>query len=391
MKYAIISDIHANAAALKNVLSDIAQMDVDSVVCLGDITGYGPLPRETLLIVRNTDIVSVKGNHDDAVAGKSDAEDFTSLAKEAVERHRSALSEDETEYLRSLPYSMELDGDAVAAHGDVTDPEKFYYIESDEDAAENFAVSSARFIFVGHTHTPWIFAVDDSTGELFSAEPSSFAAEDGMRYIVNPGSVGYPREKDGKCHSSYVIFDSVEKTVTYRFLPFSVSSVMQRGTGSGGSERKRAPFVPIVCAAFFIALIPFLFFAFNPSSAPHEGEARSAVQMPPPAPEAENPTVPEEKVFAKRTIRFTGGKKAIKPNLVLDPEKTSDPVFLKIRYRDLKGNVLSVAIFTVRKSIKRTVKLPAAAKDATEAELLVSESRAGGKCAIEKFEPAEVN
>jgi predicted phosphodiesterase len=381
VKYAIISDLHANVSALKAVLADIAEMNVDSIICLGDIVGYGPLPEETLLIVKNKGIVSVRGNHDDAVSGIASAEEFAELAREAAERHRRVLSEDEIKYLKSLPYSISLEGNAVAVHGDAVDPAKFYYVESDEDAAENFACTDAQFIFVGHTHTPWIFASEKSSDEIYSAEPSTFTAEENWRYIVNPGSVGYPREKDGKCYSSYVVFDSEEKTVSYRFLPFSVASVMQRGCEDKKPRKRKFSIIHFFALVFGIALLAALIFFVTPFSAPEKGSV--------PTVKEQQVSFPAEKYFAKKTVRLVSDKKSIKPNLILDTKNTSAPVLLKIKYRDLKGDVLAVETFTVKKSIRRVIKLPATAKNATEVELIIVESHPGSRCSIEKFEPLE--
>jgi hypothetical protein len=104
---------------------------------------------------------------------------------------------------------------------------------------------------------------------------------------------------------------------------------------------------------------------------------------------AEQISAPTEKYFAKKTIRFVSDKKSIKPNLILDTKNTSAPVLLKIKYRDLKGDVLAVETFTVKKSIRRVIKLPATAKNATEVELIIVESHPGSRCSIEKFEPLE--
>jgi len=106
-------------------------------------------------------------------------------------------------------------------------------------AKRHFAIA-AQVVFVGHTHVPEIFVVGAS-GNVHRLAPQDFVLEDGKRYIVNVGSVGYPRERNGMCLSSYVIYDTDEKAVRFQFLPFSVASVMQRGTAP--ARRKILPFV----------------------------------------------------------------------------------------------------------------------------------------------------
>ena len=245
MRYAIISDIHANESALRHVLADASAQGAEQVICLGDVVGYGPLPKETLALVRSSAALTLAGNHDDAVSGRQGADGFIDLAGEAVGRHREALSAGDLDWLRNLPYDGKIDG-AVVAHGDIVDPKKFYYIEDEADASANFNATDAQLLFVGHTHVPGVFLTGQS-GKVYRLDPQDFALEDGKRYIVNPGSVGYPREANGQCYSSYVIYDSSERSVCFRMLPFSVASVMQRG----GNPRRR---LGLVLAASVLAL-----------------------------------------------------------------------------------------------------------------------------------------
>lgn len=227
MRYAILSDVHANLEALERVLADAERCGADEIVCLGDIVGYGPLPQKTLALVRARCSVVLAGNHDDAVSGRGDASAFIDLAGDAVRRHREALDADALAWLKALPYHATV-GEALAAHGDAVDPPRFYYVEDTEDAAANFSATDVQLTFVGHTHVPGIFLTGRS-GTVYQTAPQDFTLEDGKRYIVNPGSVGYPREANGQCQSSYVIYDTDDRSVAFRFLPFSVASVMQRG------------------------------------------------------------------------------------------------------------------------------------------------------------------
>ena len=130
MKYALISDVHANLDALEKVLKDAQALGAEEIVCLGDIVGYGPRPAETLARVRETCAVVLAGNHDDAVSGRGDSSTFIDLAGDAVQRHREALTPDVLAWLKSLPYTATIDG-ARCTHGDLFDPPKFYYIEDE--------------------------------------------------------------------------------------------------------------------------------------------------------------------------------------------------------------------------------------------------------------------
>ena len=225
MKYAVISDVHANLQALETVLKDAEAQGAEKVVCLGDVVGYGPLPAETLRRVRSAAETVIAGNHDDAVSGRISADDFIDLAADAVKRHRQALSEEELAWLKSLPYTAELEG-AIAAHGDFTDSPAFNYMMDGSTVSANLKATDAQLMFVGHTHVPGVYLVGRS-GKIYRIDPEDFTLEDHKRYIVNPGSVGYPRENKGQCYSSYVLYDSTQHTIQFRLLPFTVASVMQ--------------------------------------------------------------------------------------------------------------------------------------------------------------------
>ena len=143
MRYAIISDIHANESALRHVLADAAELDVDQVVCLGDVVGYGPLPKDALALVRKSCSIVLAGNHDDAVSRRRGADDFIDLAGDAVKRHRDTLGSSELGWLKNLPYACKLEG-AIAAHGDFTNPPDFNYVDDEASATANFKTVDAQ-------------------------------------------------------------------------------------------------------------------------------------------------------------------------------------------------------------------------------------------------------
>lgn len=330
MKYAIISDVHANVTALECVLADARANGAEKIVCLGDVVGYGPLPAETLALVRKECFVVLAGNHDDAVSGRGDASTFIDLAKEAVERHRAALSEDDLAWLRSLPYTCTLDK-AVAAHGDVFDPPKFYYILDEKGAEANFAKTDARLVFVGHTHEPAIFLTGRS-GAVYKTNPQDFTIEDHKRYIVNPGSVGYPRESGGKCFSSYVLYDSAERTVTFRYLPFQVSSVMQRGEAKKPLGKRFvaaiAAGVALVVAVAVWALVP------------------KTIEV------VDDPAL----VVAEKSIPIDPDLRHVSANIAL--EKGSAPVQMRIVFESPSGEIVGMESLTVKQSSRKGVRIP---------------------------------
>ena len=216
MRYAIVSDIHANLAAWKTVLADIADMRVDSIICLGDVTGYGPNPVEVLESVYRVVQDTLMGNHDAAVCGRLNPDIFSPRAKAAVLRHRELISQTGVDWLKSLPLTFDAPG-FRCAHADFSNPADFRYIIDPEEALPSWKATPEQLLFVGHSHLAGIYVIGDSGAPHF-VEPCDFELESGKRYIVNPGSVGYPRV--GECRSTYCVFDDETKTITFRQLPF---------------------------------------------------------------------------------------------------------------------------------------------------------------------------
>ena len=232
MRYAIISDVHANEAALRAVLTDAADEKVEKIICLGDVLGYGPEPVAALELVYRRAHVCLAGNHDDAVCGRFPVEDFTDFAAAAVLRHRAAITHEAADWLAHLPYTCEFEGFACA-HGDFSDPQNFNYVLEAEDAVPSWDARTEQLLFVGHSHQPCIFVLGAS-GTPHRIDAADFTLEDGKRYIVNPGSVGYPRS--GDCRSSYCIYDDEARTVEFRSLPFDLDSYAEKLHGQGLNE-----------------------------------------------------------------------------------------------------------------------------------------------------------
>lgn len=364
MRYAIISDIHANESALRHVLADAAELGVDQVVCLGDVVGYGPLPRETLELARKSCAIVLAGNHDDAVSGRRGADDFIDLAGDAVKRHRDALGGGELDWLKNLPYACKLEG-AIVAHGDFTNPPDFNYVDDEASATANFKTVDAQLMFVGHTHVPGIFLTGQS-GAVYQLEPQDFTVEDGKRYIVNPGSVGYPREQNGTCLSSYVIYDSTERAVNFRFLPFAVSSVMQRGTNPKrwiGIVVTGLLAVAAVCATFF----------FSRGNSPVERETVIKVV------EADNAAL----ILSQKQLTLTHSMTYVQANLQLD--RKADPANLLVDFKTPTGDVLLQKTFTVSGSARQRIKIPGGA---VSAHFTVLKQKPGDQPGLVSFAPS---
>ncbi len=216
MRYAVISDLHANRQAWESVLADITSRGVDTIICLGDVVGYGPMPQVVLDQVRQWCAAVVIGNHDAAACGRMDASIFNDEAQAVVEWTRGRIDADGHGFLNGLPAAVE-DDEVLFVHAEVVDPERFDYITEPQVAAENLAACGHRMVFVGHTHEQAVFV--ERGGVVHECAAKDFELVDGCRYLVNVGSVGEPRNPDD-LRARYVIFDSGTGEVTFRAVDF---------------------------------------------------------------------------------------------------------------------------------------------------------------------------
>jgi predicted phosphodiesterase len=223
MRYAIISDVHANASALKTALTDIADMKVDRIICLGDCVGYGLEPVETLELLYRKAHVVLMGNHDAAVCGKLSTRFFSERATKAVERHRVQISETGMRWLERLPLMAE-GKNFRCTHGDFSRPELFRYVFDPEEAMPSWNATTEAVLFVGHTHHPLVHVIGPS-GVPHAVDCCDFECEEGKRYIINPGSIGAPRTENAR--STYCIYDDKARTVEFRSLPFDFEAYVQ--------------------------------------------------------------------------------------------------------------------------------------------------------------------
>ncbi len=226
MRYLIISDIHANLAAMEAVLNDAGSFDM--IWCLGDLVGYGPDPNECVARIQEFEHISVTGNHDWAALGRLSLEHFNSDARLANTWTQEELSVGAREYLEALPIRLERDG-VTLAHGSPREP-LWEYILDVEQAAINFRHFSTPVCLVGHTHIPVAFAFDEEREYyhvLIPPYPAPIVLNaPGARLILNAGSVGQPR--DGDPRASYAILDTEESTWEHRRVTYPVEITQER-------------------------------------------------------------------------------------------------------------------------------------------------------------------
>lgn len=234
MRILIISDIHANLAALEAVLGDAG--DFDAVWCLGDLVGYGPEPNECVERVRNLPgLQCLVGNHDKAALGEIDLNAFNSDARAAVTWTQAALTPATREYLQSLPESIET-GKYTLVHGSPRQP-VWEYILDTRTAATNFPYFATPYCFVGHTHSPIIFTQPAEGGQCRERRPR--AGEplvlDNNRYIINSGSVGQPR--DGSPDAAYARLDFDAAIWELRRVPYDIAATQAKMMDNDMPER----------------------------------------------------------------------------------------------------------------------------------------------------------
>ena len=229
MRYAIVSDIHANLQAWEAVLRDSASNRIDGIICLGDVVGYGPNPAEVLRLVHSHVDALALGNHDAALCGKLDPVLFNDQARHSIEWTRTALAPQAVEVLSTWPLVLVGEG-FRCAHGDFAEPGAFNYMIDPYEALPSWQATTEPLLFAGHTHLPGIFVLGEDGIPKF-IEAQDFISESGTRYLVNVGSVGFSREHDPR--AVYCIYDSSEKTVCWRRIPFDIDGYRRALTNAG--------------------------------------------------------------------------------------------------------------------------------------------------------------
>jgi len=195
MKVALFGDIHANLEAFETVLADAEAQGCDSYVCLGDVVGYNANPSECLEKVRAMGCPVVKGNHDEDAGGDHSLDMMNPIAAEALTWTRDQLTSEQREFLA------------------------------------NFSYQFTQVCFHGHTHVPRVFTRGARVQEV---QPESIAIEDGMKYFINAGSVGQPR--DGDWRASYCIYDMEAKVIYFRRLEYDIETTQKKIIAAGLPE-----------------------------------------------------------------------------------------------------------------------------------------------------------
>jgi diadenosine tetraphosphatase ApaH/serine/threonine PP2A family protein phosphatase len=233
MRYLVVSDIHANIEAFNAVL-DAAPADTwDAFVVLGDLVGYGAEPNAVVDRIRELHPVAViRGNHDKAACGLDDGSNFNQIARYAAAWTGDTLTADNREYLRALPAGPVVIDDRVEiCHGAPFDED--HYIFDAHDARRALESSERSVCLFGHTRLPVVFAAGGTKfrGTIPEVDDLTVALEDGIRYLVNVGSVGQPR--DGDPRAAFAIYDSAEPSIQLRRVPYPVQIAQRKISRAG--------------------------------------------------------------------------------------------------------------------------------------------------------------
>ncbi len=215
MRIAVLSDIHSNIEALTKAFGVIDQSNVDEIYCLGDIVGYGASPNECVDLIRKRTVRTVIGNHDMGIIDEKATFSLPKEGKTVIEWTKKTLTRENEQYLRNLP-AISSNDVCTLVHAGPHDPLNWDYIFSLQSAARHFQHFSTPFCFIGHTHFPSICGEDLKT----------FHFKRGIRFIINVGSVGQPR--DGNPQLSFGILDTGEWSYNNIRASYDINSTARK-------------------------------------------------------------------------------------------------------------------------------------------------------------------
>jgi predicted phosphodiesterase len=234
MRYLIITDIHANIEALEACLADAEQRGYDRTLVLGDLVGYGPDPNAVIDRVKAlAPAAIVRGNHDKIAIGIDRAEGFNLSARAAAQWTLNALTPAHRDWLIALPGGpTDVEGHVEICHGSPGDEDE--YIFDELDARRAIEASRQRLCLFGHTHVPMVFRLSGRSIGVLSAPGEDLSLEADAKYLVNPGSVGQPR--DGDSRAAYAIFDVEAQRLHLYRVPYAIERTQQKMAQAGLPE-----------------------------------------------------------------------------------------------------------------------------------------------------------
>jgi len=228
MRYLIFTDIHGNLEAFNALLKFIQKRKIDHFVCLGDLVGYGASPNDTIQKVRSLRPLSIiRGNHDKAVSGFDSIETFNPIAAASIFWTKKKILRKNAEFLGHLKKGPQNVNDRVTiCHGAPFDED--YYIFGEFDAAEAFDYLKLPLCFFGHTHFPFVYTKRDATveGTFLEGNSNEVKLEKGVTYLINPGSVGQPRDRNPR--AAFAIYDSDLHVIKFFRLEYDIDDAQEK-------------------------------------------------------------------------------------------------------------------------------------------------------------------
>ena len=216
-RLAFVSDIHSNLQALTAALDAIAVLDCSEIFCLGDLVGYGARPVECVDLLRAADVRCLIGNHDALISGRDSDEGFNENSLAAARINRRLLSAEPLEFLARLPESIQFKPDVLLCHGSPTSYNQYTYFRIDLSlAVDQMKKTGLDLCFLGHTHHPVLYDGQD----LLYSDTEELPLSVDRRHIINPGSVGQPR--DGDIRASFAVWDQAAGTVRFHRVKYDI-------------------------------------------------------------------------------------------------------------------------------------------------------------------------
>ncbi len=227
MKYLVISDIHSNLEAFEKLLNIKKVKEVDKILFLGDLVGYGANPNEVIELFRSLkNVAYIRGNHDKVVAGIESSSLFNPVAAFSAEWSKNNVTKENLEFLKNIEMGPKIvDHFSTICHGSVFDED--YYVFSVFEASESMKSMETSVGFYGHTHFPVMYLLRNNKVDTVPfVKDTKIKLDSNTKYLINPGSIGQPRDKDPR--PSYIIFDSNKRELLFQRFSYSIKKTQKK-------------------------------------------------------------------------------------------------------------------------------------------------------------------
>lgn len=234
MKYAVLSDIHGNLEALHAVWDDLEKQRPDKVLCLGDMVGYGPDPQQVVDHIRQHEVLVTLGNHEHALADAKNLYWFNPQSRHVVELTRNLLSEQTLAYFHTLPRWLRAESSRFTHAAPPDNLHVYLFASTDQKLINRFERFTERLCFTGHTHRLELISYDQKTLSRHTPGPGIHYLDEQIRYIINSGSVGQPRDRDNRAR--YVLYDEAQSLLEIRAVDYDRDTTAKKIRALGFPE-----------------------------------------------------------------------------------------------------------------------------------------------------------